>query len=265
MITRIWHGRTHKSKARDYLNFLLQNGTRGYRETEGNLSVKVWTKEESEVTHFWTVTEWPTIDSIKKFAGQDYEKAKYYPEDDGVLLEFEDKVEHYQCHDVSHQRIREYVRQLNQLYTGGSWQGESIAEKLKNITEAEAFQQPLSDVHSVAEIVWHCIYWRKVFLKRVAGDQLYRDQTVQALNFLPLAELREKGWHALRAELDQTQSDILGVLHTQRDSFLEAQYQPGYTFDYLVEGLIQHDIYHLGQIGLVIRMNRATRNSASPS
>jgi hypothetical protein len=33
------------------------------------------------------------IESIKGFAG-DYEKAKYYPEDEGILLEFEEKVIH---------------------------------------------------------------------------------------------------------------------------------------------------------------------------
>jgi hypothetical protein len=49
---------------------------------------------EDDVCHFWTVTEWDSYESIKKFAGEDFEKAKYYPEDQQFLLEFEENVIH---------------------------------------------------------------------------------------------------------------------------------------------------------------------------
>ena len=88
MITRMWHGRTHSKDADTYLKFLLTEGTREYRETTGNVSARVWRSKENEVCHFWTVTEWQDIKSIKAFAGEGYEKAKYYPFDQGILLEF---------------------------------------------------------------------------------------------------------------------------------------------------------------------------------
>lgn len=259
MITRIWHGRTAPENTEYYLNFLLDKGTQEYLETEGNLSVKVWSKKEHDCTHYWTVTEWPGIESIRKFAGEDYDKAKYYPEDEGILLEFEDKVEHYESFDVSNKRIGYYLRQLDQLYQGGSWQSESISAKLKSISESEAFQQPMPNIHCVAEIVWHCIYWRKVFLNRMNGNHLYRDQTMEELNFLPLAELEKKGWQHLVNELAQTQSELTHQLSTKRDTFLDEEYAPGYTFDHHLEGLVQHDLYHLGQIGLVIKIIRTPK------
>jgi len=98
MITRIWHGRTCLEDAEKYLQFLRREGTREYTETKGNLSVKIWQRKDEDCCHFWTVTEWTDIDAIRAFAGQDYEKAKYYPEDDGVLLEFEDRVLHYESY-----------------------------------------------------------------------------------------------------------------------------------------------------------------------
>ncbi|MBL0740394.1 antibiotic biosynthesis monooxygenase [Chryseolinea lacunae] len=101
MITRIWHGRTRTSDAEKYLDFLLTAGTREYLDTSGNLSVRVWKKLDPDCCHFWTVTEWTDVAAIKAFAGEDYERAKYYPEDDGVLLEFEEKVEHYESFRVS--------------------------------------------------------------------------------------------------------------------------------------------------------------------
>jgi heme-degrading monooxygenase HmoA len=95
MITRIWHGRTSLANANHYLNFLLTTGTADYKKVQGNLSVRVWRKLDTDCCHFYTVTEWESIEAIKKFAGEDYEKAVYYLEDKGILLEFEEKVNHY--------------------------------------------------------------------------------------------------------------------------------------------------------------------------
>ena len=94
MITRIWHGRTSVENADGYLQFLLNNGTREYQSSSGNISVKVLQSLDKECCHFWTITEWTDIDAIKKFAGENPIRAVYYPEDEGVLLEFEDSVVH---------------------------------------------------------------------------------------------------------------------------------------------------------------------------
>lgn len=96
MITRIWHGTTKAGDAEVYLEYLRQTGIRDYRVTEGNLSAKILRRIEADVCHFYTVTEWQDIASIKKFAGEDYEKARYYGEDKKYLLEFEEKVKHYE-------------------------------------------------------------------------------------------------------------------------------------------------------------------------
>jgi heme-degrading monooxygenase HmoA len=67
-----------------------------YKTIDGNLSVKLLRRIDVEICHFLTVTEWDSYDSIKKFAGSDYQKAKYYPGDKEYLLEFEEHVAHYE-------------------------------------------------------------------------------------------------------------------------------------------------------------------------
>lgn len=96
MITRIWHGRTKNEDAEIYLQFLLTDGTKEFSGIPGNLSVRVWQTIEAHCCHFWVVTEWESFEAIKKFAGEKYWKAKYYPFDDGMLLEYEREVLHYQ-------------------------------------------------------------------------------------------------------------------------------------------------------------------------
>jgi len=94
MITRIWHGRTKAEHADIYMEYVKSTGIEDYKKTPGNLSVKILRRIENEICHVWTVTEWTDLESIKKFAGVDYEKARYYPGDSKYLLEFEENVIH---------------------------------------------------------------------------------------------------------------------------------------------------------------------------
>jgi len=96
IITRSWHGMTKAIHADEYIAYLKETGLADYAQTPGNLGVEVWRRMEGDICHFWTVTRWLDYDSIKKFAGEDYEKAKYYPQDQNYLLAFEETVSHYE-------------------------------------------------------------------------------------------------------------------------------------------------------------------------
>ncbi len=90
----MWHGRTRAEDADAYLAFVSERAGADYQSIPGNLSVEIWRRLDGEVCHFWTVTKWDSYDSIRSFAGEDLEKAKYYPEDSRYLLEFEETVTH---------------------------------------------------------------------------------------------------------------------------------------------------------------------------
>jgi heme-degrading monooxygenase HmoA len=96
MIVRMWHGRVPTGKAEMYRRFLNQRAIPDYRSAQGNLSVHILERVEGEVTHFVTLTFWEDMESIRGFAGDDMEFAKYYPEDSDYLLEFEPRVVHYE-------------------------------------------------------------------------------------------------------------------------------------------------------------------------
>ena len=96
MIVRMWHGRVPTGKADSYREFLNQRAIPDYQSVSGNLNVYILERTESEITHFITMTFWENMDAIRGFAGEDVERAKYYPEDQEFLLEFEPTVVHYQ-------------------------------------------------------------------------------------------------------------------------------------------------------------------------
>ena len=95
MIARIWHGEVSPERADEYLDYLNRTGVLDYRATEGNRGVYVLRRIEGDRAHFLTVSFWGSIEEVKAFAGSDPEKARYYPEDEGFLLEFEPQVKHY--------------------------------------------------------------------------------------------------------------------------------------------------------------------------
>ena len=96
MIARIWEGKTSISKSDAYKQFLLQVAVHDYKSVKSLLGLKFLYRVEGEEAHFTLITFWPSIESIKKFAGKDHEKAKYYPDDKDFLLDFPEKVKHYE-------------------------------------------------------------------------------------------------------------------------------------------------------------------------
>ena len=91
----MWHGRVPSHKAARYRAFLIERALPDYRSVPGNVSARVLERQDGEVTHFITLTMWDSMAAIHGFAGADVEIAKYYPEDDEFLLEFEPRVQHY--------------------------------------------------------------------------------------------------------------------------------------------------------------------------
>ena len=96
MIARIWRGWVRTDQVDDYVAYLDETGLREYRETPGNLGAQLLTRKlddgRSEVV---TLSWWNSLDSIRSFAGDDIESAKFYPDDDGYLVERETTVTHH--------------------------------------------------------------------------------------------------------------------------------------------------------------------------
>jgi len=95
MVVRMWHGRVPTAKAQRYREFLNARAIPDYRSVPGNISVHILEQQDGVVTHFITMTFWADMAAIRGFAGDDVQVAKYYPDDQDFLLEYEAHVQHY--------------------------------------------------------------------------------------------------------------------------------------------------------------------------
>lgn len=96
MIIRMWHGRVPTAKKQAYLEYLKRTGLKDSAATAGNRGVDLLCREVGQLTEFMTLTRWDSVEAIKAFAGPDYQKSRYYPEDAQFLSEMEPFVKHYE-------------------------------------------------------------------------------------------------------------------------------------------------------------------------
>jgi hypothetical protein len=96
MIARRWHGRIPAAKADEYLKLTNEVGLADYRRTAGNLGAWCLHRKAGGVVHVETFTLWENEDAIRRFAGDELTKAKYYEFDPDFLLEMEPEVLHFE-------------------------------------------------------------------------------------------------------------------------------------------------------------------------
>ena len=96
MIARIWQGATPEAKAEQYLDYMRQTGVKELRATEGNRGVYVLRRIDNGQAEFTFISLWESWEAIRRFAGDEVERAVYYPEDSDYLVSLTPQVTHYE-------------------------------------------------------------------------------------------------------------------------------------------------------------------------
>jgi heme-degrading monooxygenase HmoA len=95
-VARIWIGHTRPEDREEYVRYLEKSGMAEYRATPGNLGAWLLVREVEGRAEFLTLSFWDSWESIRRFAGPDPERARYFPDDERYLLEFPETVRHFE-------------------------------------------------------------------------------------------------------------------------------------------------------------------------
>jgi heme-degrading monooxygenase HmoA len=98
MITRIWRGWTRPEDTTGYAEYILTTGIAEYEATPGNQGAYLISRPDGDRTEFLTISFWDTYDAIVAFAGENIDRAVFYPEDDRYLIDRETTVKHFNVH-----------------------------------------------------------------------------------------------------------------------------------------------------------------------
>jgi heme-degrading monooxygenase HmoA len=96
VIARTWRGAVRKQDGDAYADYIDRTGIAAYVATPGNRGAWMLRRDVGELTEFVTFTLWESLDAVKAFAGEDYETAVFYPEDDRYLVERDLSTTHYE-------------------------------------------------------------------------------------------------------------------------------------------------------------------------
>lgn len=150
-------------------------------------------------------------------------------------------------------RTNKLIRSLSEIFEGEPWYGQSVMRKLENVPHKIGYKTCIPESHTVAEIVGHLIAWKTFAIEKLESNEAY-DIDIDSERDWPKVEVNSADeWEALKAKLVAAQSRIYELLNEQTDdSYLDEKVKgKDYDFEYLIRGIIQHDIYHIGQIGLI--------------
>jgi uncharacterized damage-inducible protein DinB len=151
--------------------------------------------------------------------------------------------------------ISHYVSEFESIYNGEPWYGKSLTAIINTAKAENVFEKPKPGGHSAYEITHHLYAWRALLVKRLNGDSKASIAANSGDDWAPLPkEQTAATWKALVKKLEKNQEELIkGLSRWKDDSFDRNFAGTDYTLRTHLNGQIQHDIYHIGQIALAIK------------
>jgi uncharacterized damage-inducible protein DinB len=146
--------------------------------------------------------------------------------------------------------IQRLEDQLRRAFEGNAWHGPAVRELLADITAATAAARPLSSAHSIWEIVLHMATWEEVVRRRLQGETVADLPSEQ--DWPPLRDSSEVAWSQAVQALEQANRTLRQMIARANEARL-AEIVPGkdHSVYVMLHGIIQHDLYHAGQIAVL--------------
>lgn len=143
--------------------------------------------------------------------------------------------------------------QLRRAFAGDAWHGPSLRDLLADVTAAQAQARPLASGHNIWELVLHIDVYVHLAFEATQGipmPRLYRTEK----DWPAVAEGSDGAWAGATGRLFQNAEGLAQAIEGFTDARLKDTV-PGreYDFYYLFHGIVQHSLYHGGQIAMLKR------------
>ena len=140
--------------------------------------------------------------------------------------------------------------QLKRAQEGEAWHGPSLRELLEGVTAEQAAARPIPNAHCIWELVTHVIAWEQIARRRLEGEA--PTEIPDEINFPPVIDESETAWQATLQSLEASNRSLRESIKKIDDARLEENATGvSYSNYFLLHGVIQHDLYHAGQIALL--------------
>ena len=143
-------------------------------------------------------------------------------------------------------RIRD---QLEKAFSGNAWHGPSVLEILENVTAVQASARPIEGAHTIWELVLHIRAWENACRRRLEGD---RAELPDEEDWEPFDDTGEEAWKKTLTTLKESHERLSAAIAKLDDARLDEPILEGMPSHYVtLHGVVQHDLYHAGQIAIL--------------
>lgn len=155
---------------------------------------------------------------------------------------------------MQQKEISRIIDSLERVFEGAAWHGHSVMDVLEDINYTVAFA-PSDKIHCICELVQHMTAWRLFAIRKLQGDPVYEVSTRE--NWKQFEKRDAAAWREILEDLKSSQTELIDALKMMDDEHLEDEVdKKAYSYYTLVHGVIHHDLYHLGEIALLARLNQ---------
>jgi len=142
--------------------------------------------------------------------------------------------------------------QIRRAFEGEAWHGDSLLEILSNVDAKTAASHPIKGAHSIWELVLHIAAWDGAALRRGSG---IATELTDEQNFPPVKNTSEAAWKKAVEHVKAMHNDLVKLVAVFPESRLldpvPGKKEKYYDYFYLFSGIVQHELYHTGQIALL--------------
>jgi uncharacterized damage-inducible protein DinB len=146
--------------------------------------------------------------------------------------------------------------QIRRAFEGNAWHGDSVLELLSDVSASAAAAKPVRSAHSIWELLLHIAAWDDAVRRRAGGESV---ELSDEQNFPAVKDVSEAAWRQSIESAKQAHNGLIKAVAAFPDSRLQDQV-PGktekyHTFFYMFSGIVQHELYHAGQIALLTKFH----------
>jgi len=147
--------------------------------------------------------------------------------------------------------IERILDQLKRAYEGNAWHGPSVREVLSDVTAEQAAARPLAGAHCIWDLAHHIAVWEDAGRRRLEGDRAQIDISSPE-DWPPANDTSEEAWEQAKTSLDRGHRALCDAVARVPESRLDESILEGMSTVYVtLHGVIQHDLYHAGQIAIL--------------
>jgi uncharacterized damage-inducible protein DinB len=145
--------------------------------------------------------------------------------------------------------MKQIVDLLDRAGHGDAWHGAPVDTILAGVTARQAAARPLADAHTIWELTLHIAVWDRVVARRLSGEEF---EPSPAEDWPLMRESTDAEWRRALADLRDARAELRAALLAFDDRRLGDTVQgKNYSFYVMVHGIVQHDLYHAGQIAIL--------------